>query len=366
MNLKDQFSLLIPTYNRYPYLLRLLKYYESFHFPFRIYVLDSSDEEMQSDELKKLLAEDSIYYQKYDPGVFLSEKIAKGCGYVITPYVALCGDDDFLVPTGISECINYLENNPAFSLAHGKFIFHRINQKKNKFEWEAGYVFDKSLEIENPLDRINHHLLNYCITFYSVHRSDIFKLIWEDTGIYTLNFGFSELFPSVLSILYGKMKILNVFYSSREENNYYWFNADYYKVMYSHENNNLAIFGLSKHLQKKINLNHKNANKIARIFIESYANPFLIQHHNVKKTSAYKLFRTIYNFSLLKIFLKPIKEIRIRQIISRSLYKIWYILRLKDFENERAIIKNIVLSTNIDIEVLNKTRRMYSDFVKRN
>ena len=69
MSLKNTFTLLVPTYNRYPYLLRLLKYYQSFSFPFEIHILDSSSDELASKELGDLIKLEEIHYHKYDPNI---------------------------------------------------------------------------------------------------------------------------------------------------------------------------------------------------------------------------------------------------------------------------------------------------------
>ena len=60
MNHLNNITILITTYNRYPYLLRVLTYYASYGFPARIIVLDSSFDPFPSElrELKELLDQD--------------------------------------------------------------------------------------------------------------------------------------------------------------------------------------------------------------------------------------------------------------------------------------------------------------------
>lgn len=362
MELKDKFTLIVPTYNRYPYLLRLLKYYQSFQFPFRIHILDSSSEELVLDELKQLLKEKSIIYQKFDPSIFFPNKIAMGCNYVITPYVALCADDDFIVPSGIEDSVKFLLNELDYTLAHGRYTFHRLNSAAQKVVWEPGYFKDETLANESAIDRINAHLTNYSSTFYAVHRTEIMKLIWNETAIHATSFGLSEILPSVLGVLYGKLKVLDVFYSSREQNNYAWYDSSFHNVMYSTEKIAKASNALATHISQKEGLSLYASRILARKCIEKYTAP-LFQNRS-PRIKFYKLAKMIYNFPLFHFILKLIKDFNLLQRIIVCKNKIIFLIKLNNFRIEYIRIKEAIIYSDIDTDVLNKTRKTYMSFVQ--
>ena len=70
----------------------------------------------------------------------------------------------------------------------------------------------------------------------------------------------SELFPSCMSFAYGKMKVLPVFYCSKEPNNYTaWEDKETLQEVYSEEKTTMAVTGLAPHLVKLDCLQLENA-----------------------------------------------------------------------------------------------------------
>src|SRR3989304_8112867 len=101
MDLKKKVTIVIPTYNRYDKLSRLLHYFESSGFPINIIVLDSSiDKKKKPEGLQKLLKQQNIEYVDFPSELFLYKKISNGLQKIATPYVVLCADDDFITPAG--------------------------------------------------------------------------------------------------------------------------------------------------------------------------------------------------------------------------------------------------------------------------
>ena len=109
---------------------------------------------------------------------------------------------------------------------------------------------------------------------YAVHRSSTFRLIWSETKKYVSDEGLSELFPCCLSFSYGKMKIIPMFYNSREPNNYDWYTIDtqseWYNKIYSKDKLKHAVIGLSKHLSKLDRLSLEEAENVSQNSFQDY------------------------------------------------------------------------------------------------
>ena len=277
----DKFTLVVPTYNRYTFLLRLLKFYQQYKFPFRIIVIDSSSVPLKSKELETLLCNEAITYQKCPSTDFLDKKLKNGIASVSTPFVAFCGDDDYLIPSGISQSVRFLNKNSGYSCAQGLYISHkiRIEKQKARFLWVPSYLSMASNIADRPHARIVNYLTNNknCggQQFYAVHKTKALKTVWEETVKYSSDYGLAEIFSGCMSLVLGKKKILPVFFSSREIHESSAFDLATRKKWYSQDRLKKAVNGLTFQLIKVDDLGFEEAKLIIRnAFSEYYARAF--------------------------------------------------------------------------------------------
>lgn len=215
--MRDKITLVIPTYNRYDLLYRLLKYYESFNFPTNIIILDSSKNKNKSENLLNLLNLKYIKYIEYPDTTKVICKILKGIEIIQTPYTVICADDDFLTPSGIFSCYSFLDSNKDYSCAQGKSILFSKMELSNNIVWQLAYLKAKSVEDDSPTLRLYNHFTNYNVpTFYALTRTCSLLEIFKNTEANTDDLRFGELLPSFLTVIKGKMKVLDVPYSFRD------------------------------------------------------------------------------------------------------------------------------------------------------
>lgn len=210
-------TIIIPTYNRPDYLKRILDYYGESGKDFTFVVADSSSKENK--QKNKAVIESfpdllvnylSDYSEKINPWYKFEDALKS----VATKYTVFCGDDDFVVPDGMKKAANFLEQNSDYAVAHGNYI--GFFAKNNYFEWKVVSNF-QSIELPDAKSRMEEHLSDYSIsTFYGVHRTDFLKMIFEETRKFTDDNRFGELLPSILTLIYGKMKKLDVLYVAHE------------------------------------------------------------------------------------------------------------------------------------------------------
>lgn len=221
MDISGLLTVIIPTYNRPVYLKRILKYFKSYENMPSIQIADSSKEELIDPSLKKLIHGNSkITYKRYPESITFAEKCRDACNEVKTKYSVFCADDDFLNVTSLIECVDFLELNDDYGLAHGlysSFTIRKNNNGTNSLFWEPCEIM-KSIEHDIPSQRLEYHLSNYTgATFYAVHRSGLMQIIWDETVKNTKDVRFGEILPSSLSLINSKMMILESFYCLREE-----------------------------------------------------------------------------------------------------------------------------------------------------
>ena len=249
---EGKLTICITTYNRYPYLVRLLNYLEEYGGDFKIVVLDSSVEKTDDPSFLKILKSDNVSWLKYDPSIVITEKISNGLSEVDSEFSVLCADDDFLIPNSLRKCINFLKNNQDYTSAHGIYCFHNAVNKNNKISWDILYALSRSNSSDNSLKRFkNFFPKNYSsYPFYALHRTADLKNIWNTTYLHCKDWGWNEILPSCLSIIKGKSKKLKLFYASRQPNDTIAFDEERLKSMYSEEKNKEAFLAIKTELDK--------------------------------------------------------------------------------------------------------------------
>jgi glycosyltransferase domain-containing protein len=111
--LRSQITIITPTYNRPHYLTRHLDYYADTGL--RVFVEDSSDTPLEH----PLTSAPHVRYS-WKPNRSFMEKFYALINAVETPYIALCSDDDFIIPEAMDTCIEWLNGHPEYSAADGQ------------------------------------------------------------------------------------------------------------------------------------------------------------------------------------------------------------------------------------------------------
>ncbi len=208
-------TIIIPTYNRPDRLTRILGYYSDVAKGMRIIVADSSSDANKAINKASVAMSTDLrinYISDYPSNTSPVAKFADAAGRVETPYSVFCADDDFVTPAGISASIAFLEKNPDFSVAHGRFIRFCVDG----FKWNHRYYFRSDVD-PDPLSRVKMGFISpMFLTFYGVQRTIFMKMLYSETSRYGGGLAFSELFIFIMKSIYGKSKVLDVLYGARE------------------------------------------------------------------------------------------------------------------------------------------------------
>jgi glycosyltransferase domain-containing protein len=203
-------TLIIIVHNRHSNVERLLKYYEGFSSS--LIIADSSEKKYvyvnSSPDLKHI----------YTPGLSFTEKINHVLQYVQTPYVAMCADDDFIIPAAISKCIGFLESHKDYSVTQGTcLMYKKTDNYRNGVEFGLLYKL-KTYDIEQakPISRLEQMFLNYRSVLYAVHRTEILKASFRNAGDVVKNLFLNEYLTVFYPIISGKYKELPLLYQVRE------------------------------------------------------------------------------------------------------------------------------------------------------
>lgn len=215
-------TIIIPTFNRPRYLKRILSYYDNYARDFNIIVADSSSNENKMINRKIISSLSNIdiqYLEKYSGRINLLSKLYSSLSYIKTKYSVFCADDDFITPNGINQSIDFLESNKDFTCAHGYYISFCLEADKKEeqqFYWKPIYPYN-SIICTDAKARLLFLFSSYYQTFYAVHRTDFSKMVFKENCEFADDERFGELLTSMLDLIYGKMKKLDVLYNMREK-----------------------------------------------------------------------------------------------------------------------------------------------------
>ena len=158
-------AILIPTMNRYNFILRQLDFYKSVNCEHSIYIGDSSDEinaKLLQDKLVQYKNTLNINYF-YIPNLNDREAITFLANNTIEDFCAFIGDDDFFIPESLTKCAFFLKNNLNYRTAQGKAIIFYLKEigPYGKIGQVVPYWNECASEYEDPIDRLNNFAQNY-------------------------------------------------------------------------------------------------------------------------------------------------------------------------------------------------------------
>lgn len=218
----NKVDLFIPTFNRPEFLKRILNYYNSYNVDYNIFIVDSSNQNNKKINKRNISLYPHLnikYIDKCSSNMNFHMKFGEMVKYAKSKYCVFCPDDDFIIPNGINKAVEFLEKNPDYAAAHGTYISFYIykNPFLKKFWWRFFYR-NKSIISSDPLERLSYHLTNYNLVLWSVRRTEVVKTCYREFLNSKVNLIlFGELLPDMLTIVYGKIKRLNIFYAARQE-----------------------------------------------------------------------------------------------------------------------------------------------------
>lgn len=201
-------TVIIPTYNRAPFLERLLDFAREVRFPFQVQVADSSNEEnrKQNEAFVGIhSAALGIGYSHFDCG--LMEKLFRSVESITTPYCCFWADDDFQLPEGLLSCLRYLDQHVDYGSCMGQFLSVRCNKADTDVFLETYPSRDESSAVE----RVLRWSENFYSNFYAVYRTPLLlEMLRAATkaSCYERCRIIPEVLMGQMSLLLGRQKML--------------------------------------------------------------------------------------------------------------------------------------------------------------
>lgn len=217
MNLSN-IAIVMPTKNRSALFTRAVNFYAKWGFGSRLYVIDgSNEEEAEKNKQALFVLPNAIYY--YDPHsvhevasmMALKEEIKED-------YVTFAGDDDFLLPFGLLQCIEFLHSNMDYDACYGvRFVFEDKGNYLKVTEASRGNDWD----YDNPIKRFYAYAITGNSTNYAVHRRWLWKKILDHEVIKPRYIG-TEFNMCAATVILSRIKRLDRIHILQQNNGFTW------------------------------------------------------------------------------------------------------------------------------------------------
>jgi glycosyltransferase domain-containing protein len=207
MNNFDRLTIVFITRNREKYILRNLIYWEQTNVS--IIVLDGSEKKI---DISRVSSFKNVRYfhlpESIEQRLFFAHELIQ------TEFVMLAADDDFMIHSGVLDCMNFLDKNQEYVAATGTAL--RLIQVNDRFYVEQIYpelLKFGNLKQNTSWKRAAYHLNGRFYsnsTIYSIQRSFVFKRtakIFNQQPL--LDGNLMELFIEFSISFLGKSKVIN-------------------------------------------------------------------------------------------------------------------------------------------------------------
>jgi glycosyltransferase domain-containing protein len=210
--LADEFTLIVPTYNRPVELARLLTYLSRHDARFPVLVLDSS--ELSTQEANRAMVEKVLpraRFEALDPAISPWEKFWHGSKRVATEFCSLCADDDVVMLEPLARLVVFLREHPDHSVADGRYFTFYLDGHVGITRPVHG---GPSLGRDDPVERLLELFRNYEAITYGVYRTVVMKSVLQAVqGVDSMLA--RELLGGALAAVHGKVTRAPYFFYGR-------------------------------------------------------------------------------------------------------------------------------------------------------
>jgi glycosyltransferase domain-containing protein len=214
-------ALIVPSvHSRAALLDRALTHLEAQRFPGEIILSDHSPRD-RLDALREVAARHGglrVLVLEHDPAWHFLERLTDCADSCDSEYVAVHADDDFMFVDAMAECTDFLEAHPDYAAAKGRMLFFKPIGPLSKHE---GFTRAEP----DPAKRLIRHMANFNATLYAVHRRAQFIEAYRAALSHTSNVVFWQYLASCITILQGKLQVLERAYYYRLDHEEGWRSA---------------------------------------------------------------------------------------------------------------------------------------------
>jgi glycosyltransferase domain-containing protein len=173
----EKLSIVIPTYGRHDFVRRQISYWSD--SAVTVHIMDGSPDPIESEFLVNLPP--NIKYRHSNDDFFA--RMCAATEVIDTPYVAMLGDDDLFVKSGLKRCIEHLDDKAEVFGVVGRsmYFFHQRGVVFGEPKHSEATNYER--DIQGGISRLHnlYHPGKIGAVAYGVFRSDQWKPVIRAT-----------------------------------------------------------------------------------------------------------------------------------------------------------------------------------------
>ena len=169
-------TVVIPSYCRQDFIIRQFAYW--YGHGASLIIMDGSPDPLSRQIQKVVSRLDGINYVHLN--VNLVDRLQYASKLIKTPFTVMCGDDEFLLASGISNAISLLEQDQDLVACIGQSLHFYLSDNGTECKYGPGYDTHRYAVRQDPInDRLKASVKNYnAATCYAVTRSSVWRKSW--------------------------------------------------------------------------------------------------------------------------------------------------------------------------------------------
>lgn len=214
--MQNLLTVLIPTHNRPEHFRRSMSFFAANVKDANFLIADSSDDlifEANAVSIQPVALLNKVEHLDCR-GQPILDKLINALLIVKTPFVVVCGDDDFLNYRQAVECAAFLNTHDDYSHAHGRIVTFWKDKAGGKINLQEYLQMSNEEEL---IERLLKHYDRYLNNFYSVHRTSYFLSNIQKVTSLDMGRGLREKALAALDICQGKRKMFGELFLLRQK-----------------------------------------------------------------------------------------------------------------------------------------------------
>ncbi len=223
-------TVVIPSYCRQDFIVRQCAYWHGSGAT--AVIMDGSPHPLDLEMQKFINGLSDITY--VHSKTTFAERLKRGGELVQTLYSVMCGDDEFLLFSGLCSAITLLEQDKDLVACIGQSLHFYLSSNGEKCSYGTGYsTFRYEIRHEDAQDRLNAMLTNYNgATCYAVTRSNVWCRSWGNLGDYSSAY-MLEFDQAFSTYIWGKFASVDDVYWMRSSENSFVQTPDANRYLYT-------------------------------------------------------------------------------------------------------------------------------------
>ena len=209
-------TIVIPSYCRQDFIIRQCAYWHGFDAS--VIIMDGSPKPL-ADNIQEIIA-DLCNITYVHSNADLVDRIKHASTLIKTPYAVMCGDDEFLLASGMSNAIALLEQDQDLGACIGQSLRYYLSNDGSKCNYGTGYdTYRYEIKHNTIQERLKASVKNYNgATCYAVTRSSIWSKSWGDLQGYSSGYVL-ELEHAFTTYIWCKLASVDDVYWMRSDEN---------------------------------------------------------------------------------------------------------------------------------------------------